>query len=115
MTKVTLDRETFKALASDTRLDILKSLDGRHMSLKDICTATKMNKATLHEHLVKLNEKRARRSQMDILQAYMERRMPAASREYSNCCFIHHYIYYIVDRNNSTCPIYKRNSNEFRV
>jgi len=55
MTKVTLDRETFKALASDTRLDILKSLDGRHMSLKDICTATKMNKATLHEHLVKLN------------------------------------------------------------
>ena len=56
MTKVTLDRETFKALASDTRLDILKSLDGRHMSLKDICTATKMNKATLHEHLVKLNE-----------------------------------------------------------
>jgi len=56
MTKVTLDRETFKALASDTRLDILKSLDGRHMSLKEICTATKLNKATLHEHLVKLNE-----------------------------------------------------------
>jgi DNA-binding transcriptional ArsR family regulator len=56
MTKVTLDRETFKALASDTRLDILKSLDGRHMSLKDICTSTKMNKATLHEHLVKLHE-----------------------------------------------------------
>ena len=56
MSKVTLDRETFKALASDTRLDILKSLDGRHMSLKEICTATKLNKATLHEHLVKLNE-----------------------------------------------------------
>lgn len=56
MTKVTLDRETFKALASDTRLDILRSLDGRHMSLKDVCTATKLNKATLHEHLVKLHE-----------------------------------------------------------
>jgi len=56
MTKVTLDRETFKALASDTRLDILRSLDGKNMSLKDICTSTNLNKATLHEHLVKLNE-----------------------------------------------------------
>jgi DNA-binding transcriptional ArsR family regulator len=55
MSKVTLDRETFKALASDTRLDILRSLDGKNMSLKDICTATNLNKATLHEHLVKLN------------------------------------------------------------
>ena len=55
MTKVTLDRETFKALASDTRLDILQSLDGKNMSLKDICTVTNLNKATLHEHLVKLN------------------------------------------------------------
>ncbi|MCX6667697.1 MAG: winged helix-turn-helix domain-containing protein [Euryarchaeota archaeon] len=55
MSKVTLDRETFKALASDTRLDILKSLDGKNMSLKDICTVTNLNKATLHEHLVKLN------------------------------------------------------------
>jgi DNA-binding transcriptional ArsR family regulator len=55
MTKVTLDRETFKALASDTRLDILRYLDGKNMSLKDICTATNLNKATLHEHLVKLN------------------------------------------------------------
>ena len=56
MSKVTLDRETFKALASDTRLDILRVLDGKRMSLKDICTATKLNKATLHEHLSKLNE-----------------------------------------------------------
>jgi DNA-binding transcriptional ArsR family regulator len=55
MSKVTLDRETFKALASDTRLDILRSLDGKNMSLKDICTVTNLNKATLHEHLVKLN------------------------------------------------------------
>ncbi len=31
MTKITLDRETFKALASDTRLDILKTLDGKNM------------------------------------------------------------------------------------
>jgi len=56
MTKLTLDMATFKALASDTRLDILKSLDGKRMALKDICKATKLNKATLHEHLSKLNE-----------------------------------------------------------
>lgn len=56
MSKVTLDMATFKALASDTRLDILRALDGKKMSLKDICTATNLNKATLHEHLLKLNE-----------------------------------------------------------
>lgn len=56
MSKVTLDRETFKALASDTRLDILRSLDGKNMSLKDISIATNLNKATLHEHLTKLHE-----------------------------------------------------------
>ena len=56
MSKVTLDMVTFKALASDTRLDILRALDGKRMSLKDISTATRLNKATLHEHLSKLNE-----------------------------------------------------------
>lgn len=56
MSKVTLDMSTFKALASDTRLDILKSLDGKKMSLKDMSVATKLNKATLHEHLAKLHE-----------------------------------------------------------
>ena len=56
MPKVTLDMATFKALASDSRLDILRALDGKKMSLKDIAKATKLNKATLHEHLAKLNE-----------------------------------------------------------
>jgi len=56
MSKVTLDMAAFKALASDTRLDILKVLDGKKMSLKDISSATNLNKATLHEHLLKLNE-----------------------------------------------------------
>lgn len=56
MTKITLDRETFKALASDTRLDILKTLDGKHMGLNEIAKVTNLNKATLHEHLTKLNE-----------------------------------------------------------
>lgn len=56
MPKVTLDMSTFKALASDTRLDILRALDGKNMSLNDISRITRLNKATLHEHLAKLNE-----------------------------------------------------------
>lgn len=56
MTKITLDRETFKALASDTRLDILKTLDGKNMGLNEIAQVTNLNKATLHEHLTKLND-----------------------------------------------------------
>lgn len=56
MPKVTLDRETFKALASDTRLDILRALDGKSLGLNDIAKVTSLNKATLHEHLNKLAE-----------------------------------------------------------
>lgn len=56
MTKVTLDRDTFKALASDTRLDILRVLDGRKMNLTEMAAQTNLNKATLHEHLLKLTE-----------------------------------------------------------
>jgi DNA-binding transcriptional ArsR family regulator len=56
MTKLTLDMNTFKALASDTRLDILRALDGKKLNLSDLCRATNLNKATLHEHLAKLNE-----------------------------------------------------------
>jgi len=56
MPKVTLDMSTFKALASDTRLDILRTLDGKNMSLNEISKVTRLNKATLHEHLAKLNE-----------------------------------------------------------
>jgi len=56
MSKVMLDRDSFKALASDTRLDILRALDGKKLSLKDICGITNLNKATLHVHLSKLLE-----------------------------------------------------------
>jgi len=56
MSKITLDMNTFKALASDSRLDILRALDGKKLSLKDISKVTSLNKATLHEHLIKLNE-----------------------------------------------------------
>jgi len=56
MPKVTLDVNTFKILASDTRLDILRALDRRKMTLQELTSATHMQKATLHEHLVKLSE-----------------------------------------------------------
>lgn len=55
MTKVTLDKDAFKALASDTRLQILRSLDGKKMTVTELSSITKMNKATLHEHLSKLH------------------------------------------------------------
>jgi len=54
MPKVTIDRETFKALASDARLEILKALDGRKMNLSEIARKTNLSKATVHEHLTKL-------------------------------------------------------------
>ena len=54
MPKVNLDIESFKALASETRLDILRVLDGKKMSLNEITKATNLHKMTLHEHLSKL-------------------------------------------------------------
>jgi len=56
MPKVTLDMNAFKALASDTRLSILRALDGKKLNLKELVKVTDLNKATLHEHLSKLNE-----------------------------------------------------------
>lgn len=56
MVKVTLNKEAFKALASDTRLDIIRALDGKKMNLTELCKETNLNKATLHEHLTKLTD-----------------------------------------------------------
>jgi DNA-binding transcriptional ArsR family regulator len=56
MPKVNLDLNSFKALASDTRLNILKTLDGKKLSLNDIARSTNLHKVTLHEHLNRLNE-----------------------------------------------------------
>lgn len=54
MSKVTLDIEDFKTLASQARLDILRAIDQRNMSLKDISKATKLHETTVHEHITKL-------------------------------------------------------------
>ncbi len=56
MPKVTLNKDAFKALASDTRLEIIRSLDGKKMNLTELSKETNLNKATLHEHLTKLSE-----------------------------------------------------------
>lgn len=54
MDKITLDRETFKALASDTRLLLLKALDERQKTVTELAKELDLNKSTLLEHLEKL-------------------------------------------------------------
>lgn len=52
--KITLDRETFRALAVDTRIEILKKLDDRQHTLTDLAEALNMSPSTIKEHLDKL-------------------------------------------------------------
>lgn len=56
MSKVVIDKDTFKVLASETRLKILKALDGRKMNLSEIARATGLSKTTVLEHMNKLVE-----------------------------------------------------------
>lgn len=56
MAKISLEIEDIKALASDSRLEILKTLDGKKLNLKDLSKSTSLKKATLHVHLSKLLE-----------------------------------------------------------
>lgn len=51
MVKITLDAETFKALASSTRLTVLRALDERRKTLTELARDLDLNKATVHEHL----------------------------------------------------------------
>lgn len=51
MVKITLDAETFKALASSTRLTVLRALDQRRKTLTELARDLDLNKATVHEHL----------------------------------------------------------------
>lgn len=54
MTKIVLDAEAFKALASDTRLQILKALDARPLTVSELSRLLDLNKATVFEHLKQL-------------------------------------------------------------
>lgn len=51
---LTLDREALKALASDTRLDILKRLDERQKTVTELARDLGLNKATVFEHCERL-------------------------------------------------------------
>jgi len=49
--KITIDKETLKAIASDSRLNILKSLDKKKKTLSDLSTELKLSNPTIKEHL----------------------------------------------------------------
>ena len=51
MAKITLDAKTFQALASSTRLTVLRALDERRKTLTELARDMELNKATVHEHL----------------------------------------------------------------
>jgi DNA-binding transcriptional ArsR family regulator len=52
--KITLDQESFRALASDVRVGILKRLDVRRETVTDLSSLLSLSKPTLLEHLEKL-------------------------------------------------------------
>jgi DNA-binding transcriptional ArsR family regulator len=54
MSQIVLDAEAFKALASDTRLQILKALDARPLTVSELSRLLELNKATVFEHLKQL-------------------------------------------------------------
>jgi DNA-binding transcriptional ArsR family regulator len=54
--KITLDRETFKVLAADTRIEMLKRLAVHKLTLTDLATQMSMSPSTIKEHLDKLVE-----------------------------------------------------------
>lgn len=53
--KITLDRETFKVLAADTRIEILKRLERHKETLSDIAEGMGLSPSTIKEHLDRLS------------------------------------------------------------
>lgn len=53
---VVLDYESFKALASHVRIDILKELDKKQMTVTDLAKSLTISKSTAHKHLERLCE-----------------------------------------------------------
>lgn len=53
---VVLDLPSFIALASKSRISILKNLDERRMTITELSATEKLAKSTIHEHLVKLHD-----------------------------------------------------------
>jgi len=52
--KITLDRDTFKVLAADTRVNILKSIHDRKKTITDLAEEFGMSPSTIKEHVDKL-------------------------------------------------------------
>ena len=52
--KITLDRDTFKVLAADTRVDILKSISSHKKTLTNLSEEFGMSPSTVKEHLDRL-------------------------------------------------------------
>ncbi|NMX21155.1 ArsR family transcriptional regulator [ANME-1 cluster archaeon GoMg4] len=52
--KITLDKKTLGALSSDTRANILKSLDIRRMTVTELSKKMNIPKSTIHENLDRL-------------------------------------------------------------
>jgi len=52
--KITLDRKILRALSSDTRINILKSLNIRPMTVSELSRILNLPKSTIHENLEKL-------------------------------------------------------------
>ena len=53
---VPIDRDALKLLASDTRLDILKALKHRRMTVSELASVLRLGKSTVFEHVTKLTE-----------------------------------------------------------
>ena len=56
MDKITLDKRTIRALASETRADILEKIDSGSMTLNKLTDDLNISKPTVHEHLTILIE-----------------------------------------------------------
>ncbi len=53
--QIILDRSLLKLLASDTRIDILKKLEKRKMTVSELSRDLNLAKATVHEHLERMS------------------------------------------------------------
>jgi DNA-binding transcriptional ArsR family regulator len=51
-----MDKKVFEALASDTRIAILKELDARQRTVTELANSLGMAKSSVHEHLAKMVE-----------------------------------------------------------
>ena len=54
--KITLDKKSFMALASESRIELLKKLDERRMTLSELARELQMSKPAILKHVEKLIE-----------------------------------------------------------